>query len=148
MANIFVSYKRVDKEKVLCITERIKNKLNVSIWMDAEDIKSDAQFAADIIDAIDQADVFLFMYSVSHTKIENYKTDWTIRELNYAQEQNKRIVFVNIDGSLLIKLEGSHHVYRGGCWCETDDCCVTARRAGAPDFASYGGLGLRLALTL
>lgn len=44
-------------------------------------------------------------------------------------------------------LQGSHHVYRGGCWCEVEDCRVTSRRAGAPDFASYGGLGLRLALT-
>ena len=44
-------------------------------------------------------------------------------------------------------LQGSHHVYRGGCWCEAEDCRVTSRRAGAPDFTSYGGLGLRLALT-
>ena len=103
MASIFVSYKRVDKEKVLCIIDKIQNELNVPVWMDVEEIKSDAQFAAEIIDAIDQADVFLFMFSVSHTNIVNYKTDWTIRELNYAQEQNKRIVFINIDGTPLVK---------------------------------------------
>ena len=44
-------------------------------------------------------------------------------------------------------IQGTHRVYRGGCWCEKDDCRVTARRAGAPDFTSYGGLGLRLALS-
>ena len=44
--------------------------------------------------------------------------------------------------------QGSLRVYRGGCWCEMVDCRVTARRAGAPDFSSSGGLGLRLALSV
>lgn len=43
---------------------------------------------------------------------------------------------------------GSCHVYKGGCWCEVEDCRVTSRRSGPSDFSSYGGLGLRLALTL
>ena len=43
--------------------------------------------------------------------------------------------------------KGLHHVYRGGCWCEDKDCMVTSRRAGDPTFKSYGGLGLRLALS-
>jgi formylglycine-generating enzyme required for sulfatase activity len=43
--------------------------------------------------------------------------------------------------------KGLHHVYRGGCWCEDKDCMVTARRAGTSSFKSYGGLGLRLALS-
>lgn len=45
-------------------------------------------------------------------------------------------------------IKGTHRVYRGGCWCEMEDCRVTMRRAGLPDFTSYGGLGLRLALTI
>ena len=45
-------------------------------------------------------------------------------------------------------LQGSHHVYKGGCWCEVEDCRVTSRRSGPSDFSNYGGLGLRLALTL
>ena len=97
MAKIFISYKRVDKEKVIPIVDRIQNDLNVTCWMDIDEIESDAQFASVIINAIDEACVFLFMYSKSHTTIDNFATDWTIRELNYAQEKKKRIVFINID---------------------------------------------------
>ena len=43
---------------------------------------------------------------------------------------------------------GIHHVYRGGCWSENEDCRVTVRRAGVPEFTSHGGLGLRLALSI
>ena len=102
MAKIFVSYKRKDKEKVLSVVNRIQKELNVECWMDISGIESNAQFVSVIIRAIDEAEIILFMYSKSHKSIQNYENDWTIRELNYAQERNKRIVFVNIDGSELI----------------------------------------------
>lgn len=101
MARIFISYKRIDKEKVLPIADRIRNDLEEPCWMDIDEIESDAQFASVIMNAIDEASVFLFMYSKAHTLIDNYSTDWTIRELNYAQVKNKRIVFVTIDGTQL-----------------------------------------------
>ena len=41
------------------------------------------------------------MYSHSHTQIEDYDTDWTVREISFAQKKKKRIVFVNVDGSQL-----------------------------------------------
>ena len=101
MAKIFISYKRVDKEQVIPFVERIQNDLQESCWMDLDDIESDAQFASVIMHAIDEAKVFLFMYSTAHTTIENFDTDWTIRELNYAQQKKKRIVFVNLDNTPL-----------------------------------------------
>lgn len=103
MAKIFVSYKRKDKEKVLSIVNRIQQELGVGCWMDISGIESHAQFASVIMDAIEEAEVILFMYSKSHEAIVDYENDWTIRELNYAQEMRKRIVFVNIDGTKLIK---------------------------------------------
>lgn len=42
--------------------------------------------------------------------------------------------------------KGSKHVFRGGCWCEVEDCRVTARRGGPANFKNAGGIGLRLAL--
>lgn len=102
MAKIFISYKRNDKEVVLPIVNRIQQELNVECWMDISGIESHAQFVSVIIKAIDEAEVFLFMYSKSHQGIEDYEKDWTIRELNYAQERKKRIVFINIDGTELI----------------------------------------------
>ena len=60
-------------------------------------------FADVIIKAIDEADIFLFMYSQRHSLITNYAKDWTIREIGYADDENKHIVFVNIDKAPLTK---------------------------------------------
>ena len=101
MSRIFISYKRVDKDKVFKIKDHIESALGEKCWIDLDGIESDAQFANVIINAINECEVFLFMYSKSHNKIVDYENDWTIRELNFAQEKKKRIVFVNIDGSQL-----------------------------------------------
>ena len=100
-SKIFISYKRVDKDIVLPIKDEIEQKTGNRCWIDLDGIESDAQFANVIIRAINNAQVFLFMYSHAHTEIEDYDTDWTVREINFAQKRRKRIVFVNIDGSPL-----------------------------------------------
>lgn len=96
-SDIFISYKRNDKEKVFPIKDFIERNTGVKCWIDMDGIESDAQFANVIIKAINNAQVFLFMYSNSHADIEDYANDWTIREINFAQKKEKRIVFVNID---------------------------------------------------
>lgn len=98
---IFISYKRVDKNKVFKIKNKIEKQLGQKCWIDIDGIESDAQFVGVIINAINQADIFLFMYSSEHLRIEDYDNDWTIREINFAQKKKKKIVFVNIDGSQL-----------------------------------------------
>lgn len=98
---IFISYKRIDKEKVFKIKNLIEGSTGKKCWIDIDGIESDAQFASVIINAINKAEVFIFMYSLSHSQIENYDSDWTVREINYAQKKGKRIVFVNIDGTSL-----------------------------------------------
>lgn len=70
-------------------------------WIDLEGIESDAQFANVITGAIYEAEVFLFMYSMQHAMIDDYKNDWTIKELNYANALGKQIIFINLDGTLL-----------------------------------------------
>ena len=95
MARIFISYKRVDKEKVFRIKDQIEATISEKCWIDLDGIESDAQFANVIINAINECEVFLFMYSKSHNKIVDYENNWTIRELNFAQEKKKRIVFIN-----------------------------------------------------
>ena len=57
-----------------------------------------------IINAINKCEVFLFMYSKTHSTIVDVKHDWTVRELDFAEKKNKRIVFINIDGSTLSDL--------------------------------------------
>lgn len=51
--------------------------------------------------AINECEIILFMYSKAHSKIVDFEKDWTIRELNFASSKNKKIVFVNLDGSPL-----------------------------------------------
>lgn len=94
---IFISYKRPDKGKVFKIKDFIERRIGNKCWIDLDGIESDAQFANVIIRAINQAQVFLFMYSSSHSQIEDYENDWTIREINFAQIKKKRIVFINVD---------------------------------------------------
>lgn len=101
LSQIFISYKRDDLDMVWSIKDIIEKHTGENCWIDLDGIESDAQFANVIIKAINQAKVFLFMYSSKHTEIEEYENDWTIREINFAQKKKKRIVFVNIDGSKL-----------------------------------------------
>lgn len=101
MARIFISYKRKDKDKVFRIKEKIESVLGEKCWIDLDGIESDAQFKNVIINAINNCEVVLFMYSQCHAMIEDYERDWTVRELNFAQRKGKRIVFVNIDKSQL-----------------------------------------------
>lgn len=103
MNRIFISYKRADKDIVFPIKDKIEAAIGEKCWIDLAGIESDAQFVEVIMRAIDAAEVVLFMYSKSHTFITNFKTDWTVREINYAQEEGKSIVFVNIDGTPLSK---------------------------------------------
>ena len=98
-ARIFISYKRVDKERVFAIKDGIEQAIGEKCWIDLEGIESNAQFAAKIMTAIDRCDVFLFMRSKEHNKIVDLETDWTYRELNYALAKKKNIVFVNLDNS-------------------------------------------------
>ena len=99
--DVFISYKRIDKDKVFPIKDFIERNTGYNCWIDLDGIESDAQFADIIIKAINNAEVFLFMYSNTHSKIENFEEDWTVREINFAQIKKKRIVFVNIDDSPL-----------------------------------------------
>lgn len=99
--DIFISYKRNDKEKVFAIKNYIEKNVGVNCWIDLDGIESDAQFANVIIKAINDAHVFLFMYSASHAEIEDLDNDWTVREISFAQRRKKRIVFINIDGTPL-----------------------------------------------
>lgn len=97
MSKVFISYKRKDREKVFKLKEKLEASIGMQCWIDLHGIASDAAFANVIVDAINDCEVFLFMYSHAVSEIVDYGNDWTVRELNFAQEKRKRIVFVNID---------------------------------------------------
>ena len=97
MPRVFISYKRADKDKVFPLKDKIEAAIGEPCWIDLDGIESDAWFVNVIMKAINEADIFLFMYSLEHSQIKNYEKDWTTREINFAQKKNKRIVFINID---------------------------------------------------
>ena len=100
---IFISYKRVDKERVFAIKDGIEQATGEKCWIDLDGIKSNAQFVAKIVGAIDECEIFLFMRSKEHNKIVDLETDWTIREVNYALEEHKNIVIINLDNTPMPK---------------------------------------------
>ena len=63
MDRIFISYKRDDKDVVFKIKNDIEKHVGEKCWIDLDGIESDAQFVNVIINAIDEAEIFLFMYS-------------------------------------------------------------------------------------
>lgn len=103
MSRIFISYKRADKNIVFPIKDKIEAATGEKCWIDLDGIESDAQFVNVIMQAIEETDLFLFMYSQKHAAIKNYEKDWTIREIMYAQDLGKRIVFINLDNAPLSK---------------------------------------------
>ena len=104
MARVFISYKRVDKAKVFKLKDTIEAAIGEECWIDLDGIESDAMFKSVIIKAINESEIFLFMYSKAHSTIVDFEHDWTVRELTFAELKKKRIVFINIDGSTLSDL--------------------------------------------
>ena len=94
---IFISYKRVDEERVIPIRDRIEAETGAECWIDTDGIESDADFRKSIIQAIKECDIFLFMFSRSHLKVEDLSRDWTIKEIGVADAMRKRIVIVCLD---------------------------------------------------
>lgn len=99
---IFISYKRADKDRVLPIKEYIENETGTECWIDLEGIESDAYFMNVIIKAINECDVFIFMYSKTHEKVKDTERDWTIREIGFAEKKHKHIVILKLDDYDLI----------------------------------------------
>lgn len=101
MARIFISYKRADLAEVMALKERIETAIKENCWIDIRNIRSDQRFKSVIIKAIRQAEIFIFVYSKSHLSENDEEEDWTLRELNFAKQKKKRIIFYNLDGSPL-----------------------------------------------
>lgn len=98
---IFISYKRVNKGLVDTFLQQLSPEIQDDCWMDLTNINYGTDFESKICKAIDQADAFLFMYSKEHAYLDDdeFAKDWTIRELNYAEDRKKKIWLISIDNS-------------------------------------------------
>lgn len=108
MARIFISYKRVDKDKVFHIVEEIKRKTGIDCWIDIEGIEGGDHFHRVIIEAIDNADIVIFMLSQNFIapyvdertgKVDLEKQTFPEKEIMYALSENKRLIPLSIDGT-------------------------------------------------
>lgn len=93
---IFISYSRGDKNTVFAIKSEIEQHIGNQCWIDLNGIESDKEFSDIIISAINNCEIFIFMYSRKSSVSE-----WTRKELNFAEKKKKRVIFVNIDNSEL-----------------------------------------------
>lgn len=102
MARVFISYKRADKDIVFPLKEKIEEAIGEPCWIDLEGISSELRAWEDvIISAINEASVFLFMYSKTLSEVEDFEDDRTFDEFAYARVKKKHIVFINIDNTPL-----------------------------------------------
>ena len=100
---VFISYKRVNQIKVFEIKDNIEAAVKEKCWIDQQDIPSDAKWDTEIKKAIENCDVFVFIFSAEHNKITNLLDDWTYKEIKYATELGKHIEILKIDDAPLPK---------------------------------------------
>ena len=85
--DVFISYSRSDLAKVKPIKEELESQ-GFSCWMDIEGIESgEPDFKSTIVPVLDNCGVVLFFISK-----DSQKSQWTTKELNYANRHKKRIV--------------------------------------------------------
>ena len=90
---IFISYSRADKEIVWPFSDLLADRLHANCWIDKEIIEVGQDFVDSIYKGIDECKAVLFMLSDN-----SISSEWTRREIVFAQKLNKRIIPVVIDG--------------------------------------------------
>lgn len=95
MANeIFISYSRKDHTKVCEIKQFLDNELGINCWMDMDGIESGDLFKEVLVSAIRRHDILLFMMTDN-----SMNSQWTLKELNFAESIKKRIILIDLDHS-------------------------------------------------
>lgn len=95
---IFISYSRFDRVEVFKLRDELETAFGKDIcWIDLTGIESHQQFIDVIIESINEAEVFLFMYSPN-----SEKSEWTRKEIDYAKNIGKNIIFVR-NGNLPLR---------------------------------------------
>lgn len=90
---VFVSYARQDKQKVFSIVQDIEKTLGIQCWLDIDGIESGELFGPKMVNAINNADIVLFM--LSHNSVQS---EYVMKEIAYARTKKKRTVPLIIDG--------------------------------------------------
>jgi TolB-like protein/Flp pilus assembly protein TadD len=113
-ADVFVSYSREDKDKVLAVIGELKH-AGVSVWIDQGGIDAATNWGEEIVNAIENCKVLLLMISEVSVTSQN-----VMREVMLVSEKKKHILPVHltpttIPATLKYPLAGIQHVeyFRG-----------------------------------
>lgn len=113
-ADVFISYSREDKEKVLVLTEKLRA-ADVSLWIDQGGIDAATMWGEEIVHALDGAKVLLLMVSEAAVRSHN-----VIKEVVLASERKSYILPVHpeptqLPPSFKYPLAGIQHIeyYQG-----------------------------------
>ncbi len=108
-ADVFVSYSREDKERVLALTAKLRA-AGVPVWMDVGGIDGAAMWGEEIVNALDRAKVLLLMVSESAVHSHN-----VVKEVVLTSERKGHILPVHLEPtqiptSLKYPLAGIQHI--------------------------------------
>ena len=108
-ADVFISYSREDKEKVLELTAKLRA-AGVPLWIDVGGIDGARMWGEEIVNALDNAKVLLLMVSESSVRSRN-----VAKEVVLASERKGRILPVHLEPtqippSLKYPLAGIQHI--------------------------------------
>jgi TolB-like protein/tetratricopeptide (TPR) repeat protein len=108
-AEVFVSYARTDRERVMELVERMRS-AGIGVWVDEGGIHGASLWGQEIVDAIDASKVMILMISDSSITSDN-----VVKELSIASEDKKPILPVylhrsEIPKSMRYQLAGIQHI--------------------------------------
>ena len=130
-AEVFVSYARVDRARVLQLVERMRS-AGVGVWIDEGVIHGASLWGQEIVDAIESARVMVLMLSDASITSDN-----VVKELSIASEDKKPILPVylhqaEIPKSMRYQLAGIQHIeyYEGNEEAAFRSMCTALSRLG------------------
>lgn len=100
--DVFISYSRKDYDEVKAFVDMLKERIpKLDVWMDLEKITVADEFDEKIISAIDASSYVIFAVSPNSNSIGEGSSKWTKKELVYAQNTNKKVIPVLLNGAKL-----------------------------------------------
>ena len=131
IAEVFVSYARVDRERVLQLVERMRS-ADVRVWIDEGGIHGASLWGQEIVDAIESSKVMVLMLSDASITSDN-----VVKELSIASEDKKPILPVylhqaEIPKSMRYQLAGIQHIeyFEGNEYAAFRSMCAALSRLG------------------
>ena len=130
-AEVFVSYARVDRERVMKLVERMRS-ADVGVWIDEGGIHGASLWGQEIVDAIESSKVMVLMLSDASISSDN-----VVKELSIASEDKKPILPVylhqaEIPKSMRYQLAGIQHIeyFKGNEDAAFRSMCAALSRLG------------------